>query len=531
MIDKLQLLDFIFEGNASRQELKEYNPVFVKKNYKVSVYRNHSFELVSNVISPFLDLSEIGITFEYSDYDDSLTFFNLDLESDLMILWLDLSRYTNNEYESFIKERLEALKKMYAKNILFVNFGRTINLDDNRICLYNIDRWEIFLNSSYIDERLERFSGTKMSMKTCELVARDLGLNYIPALLQPNLKCIVVDLDNTLYNGVLGEDGIYGISISESHVCLQSKLKQLAKDGVFLCIASKNDERDVIELFEKRKDFPLEKSDFTYIEANWNSKSISIRKIEEYLNINSSSFLFIDDNIGELLSVFNEHPQIKFIHAKDDASITLRALENYPGLLKLNINKEDTIRKADVEANSKRQELLNTVSKDEYIKSLGMELDYAIDDHDRVDRISELANKTNQFIFSYQRYSKAEVNNLMSSHDSTVVSVSLRDKLSDSGIIGVIILKLIDTDSALLEECFVSCRALGRGIDRDIVLGAIDSGLKKLNVEKLKVQYKNGERNSPAVKFINDYLYKHIDIENKLEFSFDNVFLKLNVKL
>lgn len=144
MIDKLQLLDFIFEGNASRQELKEYNPVFVKKNYKVSVYRNHSFELVSNVISPFLDLSEIGITFEYSDYDDSLTFFNLDLESDLMILWLDLSRYTNNEYESFIKERLEALKKMYAKNILFVNFGRTINLDDNRICLYNIDRWEIF---------------------------------------------------------------------------------------------------------------------------------------------------------------------------------------------------------------------------------------------------------------------------------------------------------------------------------------------------------------------------------------------------
>ncbi|ENE5173041.1 HAD-IIIC family phosphatase [Vibrio cholerae] len=528
MIEKVQLLDFIFEKKTSRTELMQYTPVFAKKEYKISIYRNHSFELISKIISPFLDLAEIKVNFEYSDYDDSLSFFNLDLESDLIILWLDLSRY--NEYESFIKERLAVLKKQYTKNVLFVPFEGDINIQDSQICVYDIDKWKESLGVAYIDERLERFSGTKMSMSTCEAVARDLGLNYLPALLQPNLKCIVVDLDNTLYKGVLGEDGVEGVQVSEDHIHLQIQLKKLAENGIFLCIASKNDKKDVLDMLAQRKDFPLKASDFSCIEANWDSKASSIMKFERILNISSNSFLFIDDNMGELLSVCNEHPEIKIIHAKDDASVTLNALKNYPGLLKLSVNKEDAIRKSDTQANAKRQEILNSVSKEEYIKSLNMELIYSIDDNESIDRISELSNKTNQFIFSYQRYSKAEVARLMSSNDSTIVAVSLKDKLSDSGIIAVVSLKKIDDEFALLEECFVSCRALGRGIDNEIVFGSIKQGMDKLSVSKLLINYKIGERNNPAINFIENNFKEYTEIPREFDFLFPQDILKISTK-
>lgn len=528
MMNKIKLLNFIFEGQASRTELMEYVPTFGRNSFKVSIYRNHSFELISKIISPFLDLAGMNVDFKYSDYDDSLTFFNIDLDSDLIILWLDLSRY--NEYESFVKERLTYLKTLYSKNILFVPFEGNIDITDSQVCVYNLDKWKYSLGKSYIDERLERFSGTRLSMLTCEVIARDMGLNYLPALLQPNLKCVVVDLDNTIYRGVLGEDGIQGVQVTESHIYLQEQLKKLSEDGVFLCIASKNDERDVLELFDKREDFPLKVSDFSCIEANWNSKASSIRTFEKILNINSDSFLFIDDNIGELLSVFNEHPEIKIIHAKDDASITLNALKNYPGLLKLRVNKEDTIRKLDTQANTKRKELLNAVSKDEYIKSLNMELIYSTDDKDNIERISELSNKTNQFIFSYKRYSKAEISHLMSSYDSTVISVSLKDKLSDSGIIAVASLRKIDDESVLLEECFVSCRALGRGIDNEIVFGSIKQGMNKLNASKVLIDYKTGERNKPAIDFIFNNLKSHTENPRKLEFSFSQDILKISIK-
>ncbi|HHQ5456028.1 TPA: hypothetical protein ACSP0J_004083, partial [Aeromonas veronii] len=226
----------------------------------------------------------------------------------------------------------------------------------------------------------------------------------------------------------------------------------------------------------------------------------------------------------------NDHPEIKIIHAKDDASITLNALENYPGLLKLSVNKEDAIRKSDTQANVKRQELLNSVSKEEYIKSLNMELTYYIDDNESIDRISELSNKTNQFIFSYQRYSKAEVSSLMSSNESTVISVSLKDKLSDSGIIAVVSLKKIDDESALLEECFVSCRALGRGIDNEIVLGSIKLGIDKLNVSKLLINYKVGERNNPAVNFVNNNFKAYTKIPQEFDYLFNQDVLKISIK-
>ena len=203
--------------------------------------------------------------------------------------------------------------------------------------------------------------------------------------------------------------------------------------------------------------------------------------------------------------MINSHPQIKYILAKDNAEITLDILKNYPTMLKLNIKDEDKIRAKDTQANEQRQLLQKTMSKEDYIKSLDIKLTYSINKKELIARISELANKTNQFICSYKRYSEAEIEKLMNDENSIVISTKLEDKLSDSGIIGVCVLKNRENHLEM-EECFISCRALGRGIDDNVVLYPIKLALEKFNKKNLKINFKIGDRNKPAQNFLEENL-------------------------
>lgn len=511
MINELDLQAFLFEKETSRLDLINFVPT-IAPLYRISVYRNHSFELIENTITPYLEYGGLGVEFSYSSYDDSLSFLELDLSADMVILWLDLSAYTMLNLQGFIEERVTYLSQIFKGNILFVPScnDKAINVENLQVVQYKLSKLEKRLGDKFFDLRLEPFSGTKLSSVANLEISRDLGLNYLPALLKPNLKGLVVDLDNSLYHGVLGEDGVDGVVLSEGHRQLQVKLKDLSEQGFFLCIASKNDQRDVVKLFEERTDFPLQMNDFVEVYANWDSKADSISSIAESLNISSDSLLFIDDNMGELVSVLETQPAINLLWAKEDALITLDILSNYPGLLRLNFKREDSLRKDDTLANKKRFQMQRSLSKEGYIKDLQMALLYEVDNLVHVDRVTELSNKTNQFIFSYQRYSYQQVETLMKSDDSTVVTISLSDRLSKSGIIGVIVLKKQERSSlikdlGLLEECFVSCRALGRGIDQAIVLGGVSIALKSLDLKNLKVNFTKGERNLPAQKFSEKY--------------------------
>ena len=340
-------------------------------------------------------------------------------------------------------------------------------------------------------------------------VSKVLGLRYLPALLRPALKGLVVDFDNTLYQGVLGEDGIQGVTLTPGHLALQQELKRLAGQGFFLCAASKNELEDVCNLLDQRKDFPLKRGDFTKLCVSWKPKAESMTEIANYLNIHTDSLVFIDDNIGELTAVQMQHPQIRLIHAKEDADITLEVLKSYPGLLKLRSSADDAKRSADVRSNEERSQLRQTMSHEDYIKSLELKLTYSLNDRERIGRVAELANKTNQFIFNYQRYSEAQVQQLMSSEDTAILTLSLSDRLSDSGLVGVFAGRK-EGDHLELEECFVSCRALGRGIDEIMVSGAISVLLKHFGIDRLHVQFQTGPRNKPAETFVNEHLHNYL---------------------
>lgn len=522
----LSLQKLIFQ-NPSRMALMEYQPNGTK-HVRIGIYRNHSFELIEHTIAPFLDFSEITAEFVYSDYDDSLTFFELDKTTDLLILWLDLSRYQTNNLDSFLHERLRILKESYKKPILAVFLGKSRSLNIPGIVEYSLSHHFERLGNHFLDLRLEAFSGTKLSAIACMDISKDLGLRYIPALLFPNLKAIVLDLDNTLYRGILGEDGYDKLQLSKGHIALQNTLKDLKHQGFFLCIASKNNEDDVKELFNNRLDFPLKWDDFAKVCCSWNAKSQSIQEISRFLNIGTESILFVDDNPGELISVNHDIPEIKFLLAQEDALKTQEILNSYPGLLKLQTEYEDTIRTMDAQANQKRAELRSHLSKDDYIRSLNMTLQYQLNNTAHISRIVELANKTNQFIFNYKRYSRSQIEELMGSSNTAVVTVELSDSLSDSGIICVC---TAEKQGSIINitECFVSCRALGRGIDEIIVKGAIEVIRMALSGDSIHIEFQKGPRNLPAEKFIEHYLSSYVDAYSHWSYRFpDNL---VNIKI
>ena len=504
----LELQEYIFEKKPKRRELLQYCPKEQGRQYRVQVFRNHSFELIEHTVGAYLDYAGFGIQFYYSNYDDSFSFLDLDANADLIMVWIDGARYPNISVAEFLDQRVRALRAVTNQPVLVVPFRAEAALEIPDVLTVNISDLCAEQDIDPVDERTLAATGTALSGKAMLHVCKLLGLRYLPGVLRPALKGIVVDFDNTLYQGVLGEDGIEGVVLTPGHLALQQELKRLASQGFFLCAASKNEPEDVCALLDSREDFPLKREDFTKLCVSWKPKAESMGEIAAFLNIHTDSLVFIDDNIGELTAVQMQHPHIHLIHAKEDASITLEVLKSYPGLLKLRSSEDDAKRSADVRSNEERTQLRQTMSHEDYIKSLELQLTYSLNDRQRIGRVAELSNKTNQFIFNYKRYSEAEVEQLMSSEDTAVLTLSLADRLSDSGLVGVFTGRR-QNDHLELEECFVSCRALGRGIDEVMVSGAISVLQKHFGVSKLHVQFQTGPRNKPAEAFVKEHLHDY----------------------
>lgn len=505
----IELQEFLF-SSPTRKQLLNYTPT-LPKEYTVQIFRNHSFEFVEHTIYAYLEYGELGVNFEYSGYDDTLSFTELDFSADAIILWLDVSRYhSESQFQNLLESRLKYLRSICTKPVLLVPFGAEVHMEMPSLLVFNLQEFQAEMGPAFLDERASAVTGTSLSRKAMLVIAKELGLRYIPSLLRPALKAVVVDFDNTLYRGILGEDGICGIQITAGHIRLQKQLKRLADSGIMLCAASKNERQDVDELLATHSDFVLRQNDFTKLCVSWQPKTQSIQEIAQYLNIGVDSMVFIDDNIGELKAVTMAFPQIKAIHAEEDANKTADVLCSFPGLTIFTSAAQTFSRKNDIISNEERKKIMaKAENKTDYIKSLGISLEFQKNNVDSAKRITELANKTNQFIFNYKRYSEAELYRFIEQQDMVVVSVSLSDILSDSGLIAACFGRKED-DVIILEECFMSCRAMGRGIEDTIILGAIQYAAETLACNKLRVCFQDGPRNAPAKLFAETHLKNYL---------------------
>jgi FkbH-like protein len=312
----------------------------------------------------------------------------------------------------------------------------------------------------------------------------------------PRIKAIFVDLDNTLYSGVLGE-GIETIQITDQHLAFQRVLKQIKRTGVMLALVTKNNEDEVLELF-KRNIMELAENDFAFIKASWATKSSAISEVLEEFNFSSKDCLFIDDNpteLAEVLSVFEEIGTIQF--NTNQVSENINYLTAYPRIFSLRADKSAQKREKDILANRERKKVLSVVgNRKDYLTQLGIKINIQFSQVDNLDRVASLALKTNQFNLSLGRTPANRIKQYFQS-PNLVVTIDLKDKFSDSGVIGAFLIEIKDGEASF-DEVLFSCRALGREIE-NISFAIILEKLIELGCNSVSFKVVDGSRNKPAL--------------------------------
>ena len=331
-----------------------------------------------------------------------------------------------------------------------------------------------------------------------DLVARQLA-----ARAGKSAKCLVLDLDNTLWGGVIGDDGLGGIAlgqgsaVGEGHASFQQYAKYLAARGVILAVCSKNDDAVAREAFERHPEMILRLDDIGCFVANWTDKATNIRQIAAALNIGIDSLVFADDNPFERNLIREELPEVFVPEFPEDPADFAQTIAASGCFESGAVTRDDAARTAQYRANAERQMLQASVTNlDEYLGSLEMKLAYKPFDDIGAVRITQLINKTNQFNLTTRRYSDAEVRALMADPDILSLQLRLTDRFGDNGIIGIVIGRHARHGGTLhLTDWLMSCRVLGRHVEEE-TLNIITELARARGVETVVGEYRPTDRNA-----------------------------------
>lgn len=297
-------------------------------------------------------------------------------------------------------------------------------------------------------------------------------------------KCLVLDLDNTLWGGVVGDDGVDGIRIDpsdpvgEAYVHFQKYLLALKERGVLLAVCSKNDEANARSPFIAKPEMPLKLSDFSAFEANWDDKVTNIRRIAEALNIGVESLVFFDDNPAERTIVSEYEPSVLTINVPADPARYVRALDLSFAFEWGQLTEEDIGRSETYAKDNERLQLKHQFADyDDYLRSLQMRAWIEPVSSDGLARIVQLFGKTNQFNTCTRRYSEGAVAGLRDASDACVIQVRFADRFSNYGIVAGAVLKLRG-NAIFIDNWVMSCRVFERGLEVAIFEAIIGYALK-----------------------------------------------------
>ena len=313
----------------------------------------------------------------------------------------------------------------------------------------------------------------KLAMSYDVIPEVSLGLaKIIKGLLGKNKKCLVLDLDNTLWGGIIGDDGMEHIEIghetptAEAYTAFQEYVLKLKERGVILAVCSKNEE-DIAKSGFNHPDSVLHVEDFVSFHANWKPKNINLRIIAEEINIGTDSLVFIDDNPAERQLVRDTMPEVAVPEVDPvDVFSYIRAIEGAGFFEPVTISEDDRKRNESYRGDIQRRSLEESMQTyDDFLQSLEMEAE--IDDFRSVyyDRIAQLTNKSNQFNLTTRRYTRADIEQMANDQHYVTLYGRLRDKFGDNGLISVVIGEKID-DSLHIRLWLMSCRVLKRGMEQ-----------------------------------------------------------------
>jgi FkbH-like protein len=341
----------------------------------------------------------------------------------------------------------------------------------------------------YFDHRLWHLAKAPFTREALQEMALDIAA-CLRAIRGQARKCLVLDCDNTLWAGVAGEDGIEGIKLGggypgSCYVEFQRQALSLHRRGVILALASRNNEADVWEIFDKHPHMVLKREHISAWSIDWHDKAEGLRRLAGHLNIGLDSMVLADDSAFERGLVSEQLPMVRLLPVSvERPALNRGALASCGWFDTLSMTDEDKARGQLYRAETLRQEAKDQfASLEGYLRSLQMRLSIAPASEASVPRLSQLTQRTNQFNLTTVRYSEDDIRRLSLDPASLVLGLSLADRFGDLGLVGCAILRF-EADCAMIESLMLSCRVLGRRVEQaflaDMARRAGERGLRRM---------------------------------------------------
>jgi FkbH-like protein len=368
----------------------------------------------------------------------------------------------------------------------------------------------------WFDERLWALSKTFCQLDSLPYVAQSL-VEIVLSTLGRIVKCVILDLDNTLWGGVVGDDGPLGIAIGphgdgEPFYHFQQFLLTLKKRGILLAVCSKNNRDNAVQPFLENPGMALKYEDITVFIANFDNKADNIRVIRDTLQIGFDSLVFLDDNPFERNLVRQMLPDVIVPELPEDPAEYVRALSEFNLFETSSFSSEDTVRSELYQREADRLALKSTVSSiDEYLQSLDMRITVARFEPAKIPRIAQLIQRSNQFNLTTHRYNEGECETMMRDEANFLpLYASLSDRFGDHGLISVVILKVNPAELEIL-DWLMSCRVLTRGVEQ-FLMNRVAAVANEMGLRRVLGQYIPTAKNGMVKEF-----YAQFGFQNVLE--------------
>ena len=558
------------------------------REIKIAILGGSTTSEFVNVLELFflkLGLSPIFYESDYNKYYEDALFGNKILSSfnpDIIYIHTTHLNVTNfpsfdatiEEVESLMQIEINKYKniwkslEIYSCPIIQNNFDLPINRSLGNLDCYDIHGKTLFLNKLNLYFSIETQTNKSLFINDINYLSASVGLNkwfdkvlwfkakyaisfdalpylannltnIIAGILGLSKKCLVLDLDNTCWGGVIGDDGINGIKLGnetpegEAYIAFQKYVKELNERGIILAVCSKNDIENAIEGF-KHSDSILKYSDFTSFYANWQPKYENIEKIAHDINVDMSSLVFIDDNAMERNLAKSYLNSLAVPEVGENILNYIDYLE-YNGYFSIARLTVDDVKRNKFYVENLKREQEQTVFKnyDEFLISLKMEAEIQSFNDIYLERITQLINKTNQFNLTTKRYTILEVESMANNKNFITLFGRLFDKFGDNGLISVMIGKIED-GICQIDTWLMSCRVLKRDMELAMFDKFVDE-CKKRNLTEIIGCYKRTSKNNMVSNLYPDLgfnLIENSEEEGKWKFDLLNYCNKnLNIKI
>lgn len=533
--------------------------------YNIAVLSNITIHPIKEICEYYLREAGINATIMIGDYDNIVQDSIKYSKSNAVIVFWELSNIIDGlQYKAELYENkqldgiLEKTKKeidLVLKNLentSLVLFNRFTSLP---FCTKNLRKTNLIQLADLLNQHVEAKKPVNVYLLDTEKVIANIGiknsLNYRnfysskalyrtdffkfyssyfkPFVLSANgknKKAIIFDCDNTLWQGILGEDGFDNIQMSTKTKDgaifseIQSIALSLNKQGILIGLCSKNNPSDVNRVLESHPDMQLREKHITINKSNWSDKVTNLRDIATELNIGTESLVFVDDSAFEVNLIKHKLPEVTAIQVPE-------RLCDYPGVLRENLDLfynlsftvEDTLKAKMYKQQLQRKNARNEFGDiEDYLASLELKVCVSVDNNQIVSRTSQMSQKTNQFNLTTKRYTETDIQNFILSSAFKVFTFSVVDKFGDNGVTGLAIAYISgeNKQTAHIDTFLMSCRIIGRNIEYAFMDFFI-SYLKGIDITKVTAEYIQTPKNKQVSDFFDKFSFRFVNSDTKVK--------------